>query len=140
MVEYKLCSFRYTSTLKPQDIRVILPVSNSGGKERKKERKKEKRPFAFCDAGSIYTWRIILIPHTHVCHPKPCRQGQCHCHSETVKVWSFCPVAHTSAPSRSCCSHARTRRHTHRHFALSRYSRFECRILLKRSPLATRTR
>lgn len=50
----------YFELLKPQDICVILPIS-----ERPQgRREKEKRPFAFCDAGGIYTWCIILIPHT----------------------------------------------------------------------------
>lgn len=71
--------------------------------ERKK--KKEKRPLR--DAGSIYIDDIILIPCT--CrHPKPCRQGQCHCHSETVKVWSFCASALPTRIRMQTRTHART--------------------------------
>lgn len=88
----------------------------------KRVKKRETRTFAFRTRGAYYTTTFILIPRT--CrHPEPWsrRQGQCHCHSETVKVWSFCWLSQArfcALPTRSrthACTHVRARaRHTHR--------------------------
>lgn len=74
------------------------------------ERKKKKRKELLLSATRGAFIRFILIPRT--CrHPKPCHRGQCHCHSETVKVWSFCVRCRAhfcSSRSRVCTAGIRT--------------------------------
>lgn len=55
----------------------------------KSKEKKEESVFALtCNSCASYVQDGILI--LHACrYLKSCHQGQCHCHSETVKVWSF---------------------------------------------------
>lgn len=74
---------------------------------------------------------FLFRAHVAILDSGPPRQGQCHCHSETVKVWSFCwlSCARASAlPTRLARTYGA--RHTRR-----RFSRYRDSLVLNAAPL-----
>lgn len=119
--------------------RKIFAQSSRSARPSEERKEKKRKDLLLSATREAFIRGALFLFRTHARHPRPCRQGQCHCHSETVKVWSFCPRCRAHCPFQLVLlarTHARPTTSTFRRYTLV----LNATIRRSGSPLLSRRR